>query len=592
MGEISQGVHVIPALNAAASSLLSSYTLISILDHERWMKEWGDEHEAVAVMHLRTPILSAAVAMGIGGITTVHQVALSSLRLDGEARRIELGANVLCTCLAAVTGITTMSAMLYVARKDAFGGVDRVERLKEVILKAEAAVLWVPFGFTSQGSRHAKCCAELKLKKGLGKKAAYLGQLQHIVAAGTILAMGILGCWALNVLGLTGEFMVVWRTSGIVVLAFYLLTTSIVSCWLLFRVLVWKPSYECLRPLCSVIFAISVWVACKSENIREHLCRFAISCYVHQSPIVQRGSIDCHFCAQAVGKTIAITFEYAGGGLGRVGLGWSVGASRDGGEWLMIMMAFGAVITQYAIALELRLAYCGLQDTNLDLQLLAGTSAPEERIRKTSAIKNNTSKRRHTGQGGRTGNTGSRSPPARSRRRSIVVHASAASSFASPVSSLGSPVSPGSSNSQTMNLTRTFSPGSTDGGDGLAKHAANLSASAGVVSALFRMGQKSIGLSTKSSQSRSIRVQPAMDCSKVLVYEPSVAEDPEEDNNHPQPLLPSLRHPPHKPPPVASPPGQASASSVEEGRWTRRPTSDGRGSPPSVAVDYSSRSAL
>lgn len=41
----------------------------------------------------------------------------------------------LCTCLAAVTGITTMFAMLYVARKDAFGGVDRVERLKEVILK-------------------------------------------------------------------------------------------------------------------------------------------------------------------------------------------------------------------------------------------------------------------------------------------------------------------------------------------------------------------------------------------------------------------------------------------------------------------------
>lgn len=79
-----------------------------------------------------------------------------------------------------------------------------------------------------------------------------------------------------------------------------------------------------------------------------------------------------------------------------------------------------------------------------------------------------------------------------------MVHASAASSFASPVSSLGSPMSPGSPNSQT--LTRTFSPGSTGGGDGLAKHAAHLSASASVVSALFRMGQKSIGLSTKSSQ--------------------------------------------------------------------------------------------
>ncbi len=33
-------------------------------------------------------------------------------------------------------------------------------------------------------------------------------------------------------------------------------------------------------------------------------------------------------------------------------------------------MAFGALFTQYAIALELRLAYCGLQDTNLDLQVI------------------------------------------------------------------------------------------------------------------------------------------------------------------------------------------------------------------------------
>lgn len=52
----------------------------------RFPKEWGDEHEAEAVMHLRTPILSAAVAMGLGGITTVHQVSLSEIYLDGEVR--------------------------------------------------------------------------------------------------------------------------------------------------------------------------------------------------------------------------------------------------------------------------------------------------------------------------------------------------------------------------------------------------------------------------------------------------------------------------------------------------------------------------
>lgn len=71
----------------------------------------------------------------------------------------------------------------------------------------------------------------------------------------------------------------------------------------------------------------------------------------------------------AVGKTVAVAFDRAEEGLERNGYGWSLEASRGTGGWLMIMMAFGAVITQYAIALELRLAYCGLQDTNLDLQV-------------------------------------------------------------------------------------------------------------------------------------------------------------------------------------------------------------------------------
>lgn len=84
-------------------------------------------------------------------------------------------------------------------------------------------------------------------------------QLHHIVLAGAILATGILGCWAVNMLGLTGDFVLVWKTQGIVLLAVYLLATSIVSCWLLFRVLVWKPSYEYLRPLCSVFLALSLW---------------------------------------------------------------------------------------------------------------------------------------------------------------------------------------------------------------------------------------------------------------------------------------------------------------------------------------------
>lgn len=57
--------------------------------------------------------------------------ALRSLRVG----QTQPGVSLLFTCLSAVTGIATMFTMLYIARMDAFAEVDRVERLKEVILK-------------------------------------------------------------------------------------------------------------------------------------------------------------------------------------------------------------------------------------------------------------------------------------------------------------------------------------------------------------------------------------------------------------------------------------------------------------------------
>ena len=45
-------------------------------------QEWGDDHEAVAVMHLRMPIFSAAAVMGIGGFSAVEMVSMSSIELS------------------------------------------------------------------------------------------------------------------------------------------------------------------------------------------------------------------------------------------------------------------------------------------------------------------------------------------------------------------------------------------------------------------------------------------------------------------------------------------------------------------------------
>lgn len=83
-----------------------------------------------------------------------------------------------------------------------------------------------------------------------------------------------------------------------------------------------------------------------------HVCYYAFRMHLH-----------------ADGKSVAISFVPSEGDLVEDSLTWSTERSRDVGELLLLVMAFGAVITQYAIALELRLAYCGLQDTNLDLQV-------------------------------------------------------------------------------------------------------------------------------------------------------------------------------------------------------------------------------
>lgn len=84
-------------------------------------------------------------------------------------------------------------------------------------------------------------------------------KLAHVVCAGVLLAIGIMSTWVLHVLGLTGDFVVVWRVWPIFGLALFTLVASILSCWLLFRMLVWKPSHEPLRPLCSLVFALALW---------------------------------------------------------------------------------------------------------------------------------------------------------------------------------------------------------------------------------------------------------------------------------------------------------------------------------------------
>lgn len=71
-----------------------------------------------------------------------------------------------------------------------------------------------------------------------------------------------------------------------------------------------------------------------------------------------------------VGKTDAIRYDDLQGRVANGSTyGWTIGSG--GGSLLLVILTFFAVFTQYAIALELRVAYCGLQDANLDLQVMA-----------------------------------------------------------------------------------------------------------------------------------------------------------------------------------------------------------------------------
>ncbi|CAM9868223.1 unnamed protein product [Laminaria digitata] len=236
MSEIPLEVNPGPQLHAILCAVMASYTLICVLDHERWMKEWGDDHEAVAVLHLRMPILSAAAVMGIGGFTAVEMVSMSSIELSD----VELNTTAFWISFAAVVSVLSVLAMLYIARMDAFGGVDRVQCLKDVILK-----------------RHT--LTEIKRHKGLGKRAAYFSKLEHIVVAGVIMAAGAILTWALHIVALSGEFVVVWKAWPITFLVASMLVFSVTATWLLFRVLVWKPAHEQLRPMCAAFMGCFVW---------------------------------------------------------------------------------------------------------------------------------------------------------------------------------------------------------------------------------------------------------------------------------------------------------------------------------------------
>lgn len=79
-----------------------------------------------------------------------------------------------------------------------------------------------------------------------------------------------------------------------------------------------------------------------------------------------------------VGNMSAIRYEGLDGREPSGDFSVSFAASEDGGALPLTLLTFWAMSTQYAIALELRLAYCGLQDANFDLLVnmrSLGTSA-------------------------------------------------------------------------------------------------------------------------------------------------------------------------------------------------------------------------
>lgn len=76
---------------------------------------------------------------------------------------------------------------------------------------------------------------------------------------------------------------------------------------------------------------------------------------------------DCFVHGFKVGNSCAVRYEELDGREPHGDLTVSFKGREDGGGLLLILLALWSLWTQYAIALELRLAYCGLQDANFDL---------------------------------------------------------------------------------------------------------------------------------------------------------------------------------------------------------------------------------
>lgn len=92
-----------------------------------------------------------------------------------------------------------------------------------------------------------------------------------------------------------------------------------------------------------------------SQGVRSILTAFAVANCIRLSP--------------QVGDAYAIQFNNLDGRTPTRHIGWYRKTSTKFNHLLFCLCVFGAIAIQYIIALELRNAYCDLQNANLDLQV-------------------------------------------------------------------------------------------------------------------------------------------------------------------------------------------------------------------------------
>ncbi|CAM9652417.1 unnamed protein product [Chrysoparadoxa australica] len=199
----------------------SSFASIDILDHVR--RRDGLRIKCDPTGLLRFPIFFASLALAYG-VWSLHFIGMAahSLRISNSDERIAVSYWLPATVASFFLCWAGVYAGYKVASKDVFQSENRLENLKAIISGLHTGIK--------------------KLPKAVVVKHAMFGKLGHVLAAATLVTIGVCLMHYVGISAMTGPVEKDWNIAWILCSVGLCYIVATAGLWIIFRLLVWKDS--------------------------------------------------------------------------------------------------------------------------------------------------------------------------------------------------------------------------------------------------------------------------------------------------------------------------------------------------------------